>query len=258
MTGQCCDMKAIHALSVQYGFKIIEDASHAIGARYLEMPVGNCHYSDITIFSFHPVKIITTGEGGMALTNDAELSETIGRLRSHGITRDLSQMEGPADGPWYYQQIDLGFNYRMTDIQAAMGLSQLNRLDEFTKKRHKIATHYDDLLQDLAIIKPWKDPKCYSSCHLYVIRIPKSSHLGDRKQVFERLRANGIGVNVHYIPIYRQPYYRKFGHQYEKFPESESYYSEAISLPIFPLLTRKQQDFVVEILSSPMGHQTLF
>jgi|APSaa5957512535_1039671.scaffolds.fasta_scaffold09732_4 UDP-4-amino-4,6-dideoxy-N-acetyl-beta-L-altrosamine transaminase len=258
MTGQCCDMKAIHSLSIEYGFKIIEDASHAIGAKYLEMPVGNCHYSDITIFSFHPVKIITTGEGGMALTNDVELSGAIRRLRSHGITRDSLEMDAPADGPWYYQQIDLGFNYRMTDFQAAMGLSQLNRLDCFINKRHKIASIYDKLLEDLPIIRPWKDPNCYSSNHLYIIRVPEGSQLFNRKQIFERLRSNGIGVNVHYIPIYRQPYYRKFGYRYEDFPESEAYYSEAISLPIFPLLTSKQQSFVVEVLSSPIGHQSLF
>ena len=258
MTGQCCDMKAIHSLSIEYGFKIIEDASHAIGAKYLEMPVGNCHYSDITIFSFHPVKIITTGEGGMALTNDVELSEVIRRLRSHGITRDSFEMDAPTDGPWYYQQIDLGFNYRMTDFQAAMGLSQLNRLDYFIKKRHKIASIYDKLLEDISIIRPWKDPNCYSSYHLYIIRVPEGSQLFNRKQIFERLRSNGIWANVHYIPIYRQPYYRKFGYQYEKFPESEAYYSEAISLPIFPLLTSKEQSFVVKVLSSPIGHQSLF
>ena len=250
LAGQSCEMKAIHSLSLKYGFKIIEDASHAIGARYLDKPVGNCCYSDITIFSFHPVKIITTGEGGMAVTNSSNLANIMRRLRSHGITRNPSEMVGATDGSWYYQQIDLGFNYRMTDIQAALGLSQLKRLEKFIVKRNSLSRHYNELLKDFPVTLPWQHPDCFSACHLYIIRISNKSESFDRLEVFERFRSNGIGVNVHYIPVYRQPYYKKFNYNYVDFPEAENYYLESISLPLFPNLTEQQQVLITKILSS--------
>jgi UDP-4-amino-4,6-dideoxy-N-acetyl-beta-L-altrosamine transaminase len=256
LCGQSCDMQRIKALSQRYGFRIIEDASHALGGRYLGLPVGNCHYSDITVFSFHPVKIITTGEGGMALTNDPELANKLRRLRSHGITRDAAEMTHTPDGLWYYQQIDLGYNYRITDIQAALGVSQMQRLDEFIKARHLIAQRYDELLLDLNAMTPWQHPDCHSSYHLYVIRLDPGTL--DHREIFERLRANGIGVNLHYIPIYRQPYYAGMGFEPADFPEAERYYAEAITLPIYPTLTEKDQLEVVRCLKTPIGHQTIF
>ena len=258
LAGQSCEMIEIYKLSCEYGFKIIEDASHAIGAKYLDGPVGNCLYSDITIFSFHPVKIITSVEGGMALTNNFDLHNIMKRLRSHGITRDPSEMIGLADGPWYYQQLNLGFNYRMSDLHAALGLNQMKRLEEFVTKRNTLAKHYDSLLGDSTIKIPMQSPDCYSSFHLYIIRIPEKSQEIDRLQVFEKLRSNGIGVNVHYIPVYRQPYFKKFNFSYKDFPESESYYSEAISLPIFPNLSKQQQEEIINIVLSPFGHQAIF
>ncbi len=258
LAGQSCDMKAIHSLSLKYGFKIIEDASHAIGARYLDKPIGNCNYSDITIFSFHPVKIITTGEGGMAVTNTFELYNIMQRLRSHGITRDPAEMECAPDGLWYYEQLNLGFNYRMTDIQAALGISQLKRLDYFVVTRNNLANRYNELFEELPITLPWNNPNCYSSYHLYIIRIPKESKVFNRKEIFERFRSNGIGANVHYIPVYRQPYYQKFNYNYNNFPEAESYYSEAISIPLFPTLTEQQQILISKTLSLPIGYQSLF
>jgi UDP-4-amino-4,6-dideoxy-N-acetyl-beta-L-altrosamine transaminase len=258
LSGQSCDMKGIYNLSLKYGFKIIEDASHAIGGMYLEKRVGSCSFSNITIFSFHPVKIITTGEGGMAVTNDSKLAEQMYRLRSHGITRHLEEMQGQIeDGDWYYQQIDLGFNYRMTDIQAALGLSQLERIDEFVEKRHTLANRYNNLFKDISIILPFQNSDCYSSFHLYIIRIP-TTELFNRQEVFERLRSHGIGVNVHYIPVYRQPYYKQFNFDYSNFPEAESYYSQAITIPLFPTLTEEQQDIVAKVLAMPIGHQALF
>jgi UDP-4-amino-4,6-dideoxy-N-acetyl-beta-L-altrosamine transaminase len=258
LSGQSCDMKEIYNLSLKYKFKIIEDASHSIGAEYLDKKVGSCCYSNITIFSFHPVKIITTGEGGMALTNDSKLAAKMYQLRSHGITRHPEEMEGLIeDGAWYYQQIDLGFNYRMTDIQAALGLSQLNRLDEFVEKRHTLANRYNEILKDIPVILPFQKSYCYSSLHLYIIRIPRTQTL-NRQEVFERLRYHGVGVNVHYIPIYRQPYYKQFGYEYTDFPEAESYYSQAISIPLYPTLTEEQQDIVAKVLTMPVGHQSLF
>ena len=249
LAGQSCEMKAIHSLSLKYGFKIIEDASHAIGARYLDNPVGNCCYSDITIFSFHPVKIITTGEGGMAVTNNNNLANIMRRLRSHGITRNPSEMVGTTDGSWYYQQLNLGFNYRMTDIQAALGLSQLNRLEKFVVKRNSLSRRYNELLKDLPITLPWQHSDCFSACHLYIIRISNKSESFDRLEVFERFLSNGIGVNMHYIPVYRQPYYKKFNYNYDDFPEAENYYLESISLPLFPNLTEQQQVLITKILS---------
>lgn len=258
MGGQSCDMKEIHSLSLRYGFKVIEDASHAIGAKYMNTPVGGCVYSDITVFSFHPVKIITTGEGGMATTNNAELSNTMNRLRSHGVTRDPFEMDSLPDGPWYYQQIDLGFNYRITDFQAALGSSQLKRLDEFVKQRHILSENYKKLLSGLPVKLPYDDPNCHSSYHLYIIKIPYNNAHFNRDIVFERLRLNGILANIHYIPLYRQPYYSKFNFDHSLFPNSEKYYSEAISIPMFPDLTKREQSFVVDTLSNPKGYQTLF
>lgn len=249
LAGQSCDMESIYELSKQFGFKIIEDASHAIGGKYKGQPIGNCRYSDITVFSFHPVKIITTGEGGMALTNDAKLAQQMTLLRSHGITRDEHMMTHASDGPWYYQQIGLGFNYRMTDIQAALGVSQMMRLDAMVEKRHELAHRYDAAFRELAISTPQQGDDVFSAYHLYVIRL-RSSVIKPHKQVFEDLRAAGIGVNLHYIPVYRQPYFQQFGYLTSEFPEAEKYYSDAISLPIYPLLSELDQQKVIEAVSS--------
>lgn len=257
-SGQSCEMEAIHALSTQYGFRIIEDASHAIGGSYKGGKVGNCNYSDITVFSFHPVKIITTGEGGMAVTNDLQLVKHMARLRSHGITRYPSEMTCPPDGAWYYQQIELGFNYRMTEIQAALGVSQMRRLDEFVTQRQLIAQRYDDLLKDSPLTLPWQLTDTDSSLHLYVVRIPSGSLNVGRREVFDRMRSDGIGVNLHYIPVYRQPYYERMGLKADDFPNAEQYYAEAITLPIFPGLTPLQQDEIVQRLLKPSGYQTIF
>jgi len=249
LCGQSCDMEAIHRLSKQYGFKIIEDASHAIGGKYRGEIIGNGRYSDITVFSFHPVKIITAGEGGMALTNDAQLAKRMKLLRSHGISSDAADMVlRPPEQLWYYQQIDLGFNYRMTDIHAALGLSQMQRLDEFVTLRHALALRYDEILSDLPIVIPWQHPDNYSSFHLYIIRL-KLEHIGKtHRDVFEALRAQGIGVNLHYIPVYLQPYYQQLGFKPGYCPEAEQYYAEIISLPMFPALTADEQDQVVNAL----------
>lgn len=249
LCGQPCDMAGIHALSQQYGFKIIEDASHAIGGKYRGETIGSCRYSDVTVFSFHPVKIVTTGEGGMALTNDAKLAKCIQLLRSHGITRDVNEMTHAPDGPWCYQQIDLGYNYRMTDLQAALGLSQMQRLDEFVTKRHAIAELYDQLLTGLPVIAPWQHANSYSGLHLYVIRLKLGEIGGTHRQVFEALRAAEIAVNLHYIPVYRQPYYEGLGFKAGYCPEGERYYAEAISLPMYPGLTVEQQSRVVSALA---------
>ncbi|EMK25153.1 UDP-4-amino-4,6-dideoxy-N-acetyl-beta-L-altrosamine transaminase [Leptospira kirschneri] len=258
LAGQSCPMDKIYILSKKYGFKIIEDASHAIGGTYKNEPIGNCKYSDITVFSFHPVKIITTGEGGMALTNDTELYSKMYRLRSHGITRDFSEMTHFPDGPWYYQQLELGYNYRMTDIQAGLGVSQMSRLDEFIRKRHTIAEKYNALLSDKPVVTPWQNPESYSGFHLYIIRLKLKELNLSHKQVFEQFRSAGILVNLHYIPVYRQPYYEKMGYNRSDFPESEQYYSEAISIPMYPSLTEEEQQEVVHRLITPIGHQTLF
>ena len=249
LCGQPCDMAGIHALSERYGFKIIEDASHAIGGKYKGEPIGNCRYSDITVFSFHPVKIITTGEGGMAMSNDAQLAKRMRLLRSHGITRDVNEMTHAPDGPWYYQQIDLGYNYRMTDMQAALGTSQMQRLDEFVAKRHAIANRYGKMLADLPVITPWQHADSYSGLHLYVIRLKLSEIGKTHREVFEALRAAGIGVNLHYIPAYMQPYYERLGFKAGYCPEAEQYYSEAISLPMYPGLTEVQQAQVISIVT---------
>lgn len=245
--GQSCDMKTIHQICQEYNVKIIEDASHAIGGRYLEEPIGNCAYSDITVFSFHPVKIITTGEGGAALTNNDQLAEKMALHRTHGITRDQNMMTEPSHGSWYYQQIDLGYNYRMTDIQAALGVSQINRLSEFISKRHEIARRYDHLLDGLPVKVPIQLDYSYSSLHLYIVRLKLDEIELSHKQVFDGLREKGIGVNVHYIPVHLQPYYSDMGFQSGDFPESEKFYCEAISLPMFPNLSEEDQDRVVEV-----------
>jgi len=245
LCGQSCDMEAIFKLSQRYGFKIIEDASHAIGGKYKARYIGGCHYSDITIFSFHPVKIITTGEGGMALTNNNELANKMELLRSHGITRDQAQMTQESDGPWYYQQIDLGFNYRMTDIQAALGASQINRLDSYIASRHALAERYNEKLSDLPVVLPWQNPECHSAYHLYIIRLHTNKQQMSHKHIFEGLRKRDIGVNLHYIPVHTQPYYKKMGFNAGDFPEAMAYYNEAITLPLFPTLTTDQQDQVI-------------
>lgn len=252
LAGQPCDMAAIHALGQKYGFKIIEDASHAIGGKYKGEPIGNGRYSDITVFSFHPVKIITTAEGGMALTNDDELATRLGLLRSHGITRDPALMTEPMHGPWYYQQVALGYNYRMTDIQAALGVSQMTRLDQYVAKRHEIARRYDQLLANLPITLPWQHPDSYSAYHLYVIRLQLDKIHVSHCQVFEALRAKDIMVNLHYIPVHTQPYYQQMGFKQGDYPEAEQYYREAISIPMHPTLTAEEQDFVVSSLKEAM------
>ena len=246
--GQSCDMKKIHSLSREYGFKIIEDASHAIGGKYLDKPIGGCQYSDITVFSFHPVKIITTAEGGLATTNDKKLSERMQLFRSHGVTRDPELMTKEADGEWYYQQVELGFNYRMTELQAALGVSQMRRLDEFIVKRHKLQERYDLLLEDLPIIKPYQDKDSYSALHLYPIKIQVNKVKNTKKEIFEALRKNGISVSVHYIPVHTQPYYENIGFKKGCYPNAESYYQRSISIPLYFGLTLEQQDKVIESL----------
>lgn len=250
LSGQSCDMMAIGALANRYGVRVIEDASHAIGGRYLNEPIGRCTYSDITIFSFHPVKIITTGEGGMATTQDEKLYSRMKLLRSHGISRDDGEMEFPVDGGWYYEQQALGFNYRLTDFQAALGLSQLSRLDDYVLARHQLARRYNEALDHLPIKLPNQNEASYSSFHLYIIRLELNAINKTHKEVFEQLRAAGIGVNLHYIPIYRHPYYRQFKYEYSDFPNSESYYSEAISIPIYPMLSNDNFNKVVSALEN--------
>jgi len=252
LCGQPCDMAAIHALSQRFGFKVIEDASHAIGGKYKGEFIGNGRYSDITVFSFHPVKIITTAEGGMALTNDAELANRMALLRSHGITRDASQMTHAPDGPWYYQQVDLGFNYRMTELQAALGVSQMARLDDYVARRHALAARYDALLADLPVTRPWQHPDSYSGLHLYVIRLQLDQINKTHRQVFDALREQGIGVNLHYIPVHTQPYYQQMDFKAGDFPEAEHYYAEAISLPMFQTMSESQQDEVIAALSGTL------
>jgi UDP-4-amino-4,6-dideoxy-N-acetyl-beta-L-altrosamine transaminase len=234
LCGQPCDMEAIHELSQRYGFRIIEDASHAIGGKYKGGFIGNGRFSDITVFSFHPVKIVTTAEGGMALTNDDDLATRLNLLRSHGITRDQNLMTHEPDGPWYYQQVDLGFNYRMTELQAALGVSQMDRLDAFVARRHELAKSYDELLKDLPVTTPWQHPDSYSGLHLYVIRLQLDAITKTHRQVFESLQEQGIGVNLHYIPVHTQPYYQEMGFEPQDFPQAMQYYREAISLPLYP------------------------
>lgn len=250
--GEPPDMESISALATRYGFRIIEDASHAIGARYRGEPAGCCGFSDITVFSFHPVKIITTAEGGMALTNDAELAARMALLRSHGITRDSNRMVGVPEGDWYYQQIVLGFNYRMTEIQAALGLSQLSRLEAFVRRRHLLAARYDEMLESLPVVTQYHDRRSLSAMHLYVIRLRLEQIGRTRRNVYDALRSAGVGVNVHYIPVHTHPYYQGLGFRPGDFPESERYYSEALALPLYPTMTEQQQDQVVAALTEAL------
>ena len=249
LAGQPCDMQAIKELGQRFGFKIIEDASHAIGGRYKGAPIGNCAHSDITVFSFHPVKIVTTAEGGMALTNQVELAEKMRLYRSHGITRDPALMTHEVDGPWYYEQIALGYNYRMTDIQAALGVSQMMRLQNYIERRHEIANRYTRELADLPLKLPRQSDFAYSAFHLYVIRLHLSkiyplSHLN----VFQALRDRGILVNLHYIPVHTQPYYQNMGFVWGDFPNAEAYYRSAISIPMYPTLSDTSQAQVIAAL----------
>lgn len=252
--GQSCDMKAISELSKRYNFKVIEDASHAVGGRYFGAMIGDCRYSDISVFSFHPVKIITTGEGGMATTNSLQLAKRMERLRSHGITRDLEFMDGEVDGAWSYQQIELGYNYRMTDIHAALGVSQLKRIENFIEQRTEIRSFYDQMLSNLSVITPWQHPDTNSSFHLYPIQVNMDIIKLTRKEIFNSLRESGVGVNVHYIPVHTQPYYKKLGFKLGDFPVSEEYYAKAISLPMYPTLRKSQQEQVVSALSRALKH----
>ena len=242
LTGEPCNMAAIKKLSVEYGFKIIEDASHAIGGRFQHKPIGSCEYSDITIFSFHPVKIVTSGEGGAALTNCPDLDQKLKLLRSHGITRDPDLMQYPTNDAWYYEQVDLGFNYRMTDIHAALGLSQLSRLHQYVDRRHEIAARYDQEFEGANLHKPYRNPINKSALHLYVIQVEPVQH----NSVFHKLRESNISVNLHYIPVHTQPYYRKLGFDWGDFPNAEDYYKKAISLPIFPTLAVDEQSYVIK------------
>lgn len=246
--GQSCEMDKIRALSQQYGFKVIEDASHAIGGKYQDKRIGCCEFSDLAVFSFHPVKIITTGEGGMVLTNRKDLYEKLIRLRSHGITRDSNLMQGESHGAWYYQQLELGFNYRITDIQAALGASQMQRLEEFVSRRRFLAQRYNQLLQNLPITLPHQYPDSESSWHLYVIRLHLDKIHKTHRQVFEELRQAGIGVNLHYIPVHTQPYYQNIGFKWGDFPKSETYYADAISIPLYYGLSKEDQNRVVDNL----------
>lgn len=243
--GQSCEMEEIRQLANQYGITVVEDASHAIGGLYKQTPVGSCQFSDMAVFSFHPVKIITSGEGGMVVTNNEKLYQKLLLMRSHGITRNSELMTEAAHGPWYYQQIELGYNYRITDIQAALGLSQIKKINRFVKRRNEIALKYNQELSGLPLRLPLQIPESYSAYHLYVIRVKLDQINLTHKDVFEALRDAGIGVNLHYIPVHTQPYYQKLGHQWGDYPQSEQYYREAISLPIYFDLSDEQQTYVI-------------
>lgn len=247
--GQACDMAPMSELADEFGFQLIEDASHAVGGRYQGEAVGNCRYSAITVFSFHPAKIVTSGEGGMALTNSPELAQKMGLLRSHGITRDAALMTHDADGPWYYQQLELGFNYRLTDIHAALGSSQLARLDAFVARRNQLAVRYDSLLADVNVELQHVPSNVLSARHLYVVKVAAERHAS----AFSFLREHGVGVNLHYIPVHLQPWYLALGFKAGQFPEAESYYSQAISLPMYSTLTDEQQNYVVKILKEAIA-----
>lgn len=250
--GQACDMKSIYDLSKRYGFKIIEDAAHALGGKYHHDMIGSCRYSDIAVFSFHPLKIITSGEGGMAVTKSEELYQKMELYRSHGITRNPNQMLKKCEGGWYYEQIELGYNYRMTDIHAALGLSQLKRADEFVKKRNDIALIYNEKIENLPIDLPKIDANVYSAFHLYVIQLNLGVGLKSRKQVFQSMREKGIGVHVHYIPIHTQPDYENLGFEKGNFPQSELYYSQALTLPIFPGLKYEEISYICQSLKESL------
>jgi len=251
--GQSCEMAEIHQLSLEYGFTIIEDAAHAIGGQYQGRPVGNGQYSEMTVFSFHPVKIVTTGEGGVVVTNREDLYQHLVRLRSHGITREPDLMTQPSEGPWYYQQLELGFNYRMTDLQAALGASQMERIDAFVARRRELVNRYNQLLASLPVVLPWQHPDTDSAWHLYVIQVDSSRTNKTRKAVFEHLRAQQIGVQVHYIPVHTQPYYQALGFAPGDFSVAEAYYAQAISLPLYADLTDEQQDRVVQVLAEALA-----
>ena len=247
LAGQSCDMAAINALAKEYGFKVIEDASHAIGAKYKDKPVGSCVYSDITVFSFHPVKIITSAEGGMAVTNCAELNKKMSRLRSHGITNIPEEMTEPSHGPWYYQQLELGFNYRMTDMQAALGLSQLKQLDNFVSVRNDIATTYNHAFANSTVAHLTQSNDCYSSYHLYIVRLTQCD-VEKHKSVISGMREQGIIAHLHYIPIHLQPYYQALGFSDGDFPNAESYYKQAVTIPLHPTMTADEQQLVINTL----------
>ena len=252
LCGQSCDMARIHALAEQYGFAVIEDASHALGATYNNTRVGSCAYSDMTVFSFHPVKIITTGEGGMVLTNSKDLYEKLTLYRSHGITRDLEKMTKEADGPWYYQQIELGYNYRMTDIQAALGYSQMERLDTFVARRRELARRYGELLADLPLRLPEQSSDTNSSWHIYVVCLDKTHVKKSKTEIFAEMKKRGVTLNLHYIPVHLQPYYQARGFNKGDFPVSERYYEEALTLPLYYELTNEQQEEIVEALKESL------
>ena len=254
LTGASCDMESIRALANEAGSVVIEDAAHAIGGSYRGHKIGTCDFSDMTVFSFHPVKIITTGEGGMVLTNRADLYETLLLLRSHGITRNPAQMENASSGAWYYEQIALGYNYRMTDIQAALGTSQMSKIDAFIARRRELAGRYAELLQGFPLILPPWSPETESAWHLYTVRLSlDTENRGPRRHaVFERLRAAGLGVNVHYIPVHMQPYYQRLGFRPSDFPQAEAYYEAAISLPLYYDLSNAMQEEVVAAFISAL------
>ncbi|MAX00341.1 MAG: UDP-4-amino-4,6-dideoxy-N-acetyl-beta-L-altrosamine transaminase [Sphingomonas sp.] len=250
MGGLSCEMDVIAGLARTHGIRVIEDASHAIGGSFRDTPIGSCQYSDVTVFSFHPVKIVTTAEGGLATTNDPALARAMELFRSHGVTREPAEMEGPSDGPWYYQQIALGYNYRMTEVQAALGISQMARLEPFIARRHALAKRYDALLASLPVRLQTQAAHHYSGLHLYIVQLDDASR---RSAVFAALRAAGIGVNVHYIPVHTQPWYRAHGHADSVFANAEDYYARAISLPMYPDLTEEEQDYVVAQLAEALA-----
>ncbi|MGM0953502.1 MAG: UDP-4-amino-4,6-dideoxy-N-acetyl-beta-L-altrosamine transaminase [Pseudomonadota bacterium] len=256
LCGEPCDMQAIGELAQRYGFHVVEDASHALGARYQGEPIGCCRYSDVAVFSFHPVKTITTAEGGMAVTNSKTLARDMALLRSHGITRDPGQMTHEPDGPWYYQQVELGFNYRMTDLQAALGISQADKLERLVARRHELALRYDRLLASFPLVRPYRNPENYSGMHLYVVRLKTDEVARTHRDVFERLRDQGIGVNLHYIPVHTQPYYQALGFEPDDFPEAMNYYRQAITLPLFGTMQDSEQDQVVDALAKALRDES--
>jgi UDP-4-amino-4,6-dideoxy-N-acetyl-beta-L-altrosamine transaminase len=247
--GQSCDMQSIHALGRRYGFRIVEDAAHALGGTYQGRPIGDCRHCDVTVFSFHPVKAITTGEGGAALTNDPAIAERMARLRSHGTTSDPAAMEGEPDGPWSHQMVELGWNYRMTDIHAALGCSQFRRLDDYVRRRAVLAERYDRMLANSGLTLPWRAPNCTSAWHLYVIGWNEEASGLSRREAFVRLRAAGIGVQVHYIPVHTQPHFRRLGFRPGQYPNAEAYYAGAMTLPLYAGLIEVQQDKVLTIVT---------